>query len=69
MEFYLSAMEKNNWRMENILSDDSLKEWTGYRKRCLKRKAGIMYRVVYGMRFMFFVVYTYSAVKKWRDKI
>ena len=28
-----------------------------------------MYRVVYGMLFMFFVVYTYSAVKKWRGKI
>ena len=42
---------------------------TEYRKRCLKRKAGIMYRVVYGMLFMFFAVYTYSAVKKWRGKI
>ena len=28
-----------------------------------------MSRVVYGMLFMFFVVYTYSAVKKWRGKI
>ena len=34
-----------------------------------QRKAGTMYQVVYGMLFMFFVVYTYSAIKKWRGKI
>ena len=51
--------------MGRILPDDSLKECTEYRKR----KAGIMSRLVYGILFMFFVVYTYSAVKKWRGKI